>query len=145
MTVDQETLLQVMCARAGISDEQLDAVRHGDVSELLRQVAASSPDEQRSRREETRRHQRRLEVTQARLDAAVSLLLQVADVLGCCRRCWGTNPQCPACAGQGTPGFREPDPGLLGWLGPALSRVRPLPPPQTTDTRSSTTEGAQHD
>ena len=145
MRVDQETLLQMMCARAGISDEQLDAVRHGDVSELVRQAAASSAEAQRSWREESRGLERRLEVTQARLEAAVNLLHRVADILGCCRRCWGTNAQCPTCGGGGTPGFRDPDPGLPSWLGPALSRVPTLPPPQTQETYASTRGGVQHD
>ena len=51
----------------------------------------------------------------------------VAAALGACRACWGGDPGCPACAGQGRAGFAAPDPALFRELViPAVRRARTL-------------------
>lgn len=51
----------------------------------------------------------------------------VAAALGACRVCWGGDPGCPACAGQGRAGWRAPDRALFQELVvPAVRRVRAI-------------------
>lgn len=48
---------------------------------------------------------------------------EMAQALGACIQCWGENPYCPACQGQGVPGSQNPDPLLFEQLVlPALRR-----------------------
>ncbi|NEA33396.1 hypothetical protein [Streptomyces sp. SID13031] len=55
------------------------------------------------------------------------LLLEAA--LGACD-CWGTRSDCPACAGQGSSGWAEPDPDLFReFIGPAAARMAPATAP----------------
>ena len=83
-------------------------------------IAVDDPDESRLRR--------RLE----RLGREVAHLRRVNDVLaaalGACPLCWGEEPDCDVCGGEGEPGWEAPDRHLFDRLvGPALTRVRPEP------------------
>lgn len=48
----------------------------------------------------------------------------LAIALGACYLCWGGEPECPNCEGEGTPGYFMPDPALFNEIvRPAVSRV----------------------
>ena len=45
----------------------------------------------------------------------------LAQALGACAECWGTNPSCEQCGGGGRPGWTQPDPtGFAVWVQPAI-------------------------
>jgi hypothetical protein len=49
----------------------------------------------------------------------------LAAALGACDRCWGTEIDCSACRGDGSPGAFAPDPDLFReTVGPAAQRIR---------------------
>jgi hypothetical protein len=48
----------------------------------------------------------------ADLEAAQSLLSDLAAAFGACGLCWGEDPLCPSCRGRGKPGRFAPDPEL---------------------------------
>jgi hypothetical protein len=49
--------------------------------------------------------------------------LLIASALGACE-CWGEDPGCPNCAGQGKSGWNQPDPSLYGeFVEPASKRI----------------------
>ena len=141
MTAATDALVQIICARAGISQEQFAAARHGDLSELLKQATSGAQDAPSGGRDEFIRLESELEDMRARLAAAVGLLRRLADILGCCPRCWGTNSRCPTCRGTGTPGFVPPDPGLSEWLAPAISKLQPPPHQQAFAPHQQTGQG----
>lgn len=59
----------------------------------------------------------------------------LAAALGACE-CWGEDPRCPVCAGDGAAGWSEPDPDLYAaYVGPVR---RPRTP--TTDRASAREE-----
>jgi hypothetical protein len=146
-----ELLLQAMCQRAGLSEQQLDAVRRGDITQLLTDDSTQQPaadDANDDLREQLRGKTRRLKSSQAQLAAATGLLQQVADMIGCCRRCWGTNHDCPFCSGRGSPGFCPPDPGLPAWIAPALERLEPIrsrSPRKSPTDQKPIPQGDEHD
>jgi hypothetical protein len=48
-----------------------------------------------------------------------------AAAVGACEVCWGDDPACPICGGEGRPGWAEPSRGLFAEVaGPALRRLR---------------------
>lgn len=48
----------------------------------------------------------------------------LSGALGACD-CWGQDANCPICAGQGRPGWVDPDPSLYdGYVEPAVRRMR---------------------
>jgi hypothetical protein len=48
-----------------------------------------------------------------------------AAAVGACEICWGDDPACPICRGEGRPGWAEPNRGLFAEVaGPALRRLR---------------------
>lgn len=53
-----------------------------------------------------------------------TLLDRVGDAVGACRRCLGTEADCPDCQGHGQPGTRPPDHHLRAWLLPDADRPR---------------------
>lgn len=53
-----------------------------------------------------------------------TLLDRVGDAAGACRRCLGTEADCPDCEGHGQPGARQPDHHLRAWLLPDADRPR---------------------
>lgn len=51
----------------------------------------------------------------------------LAAALGACYLCWGEDPECPVCAGQGKPGSVAPDRQLFNqWILPAVRTVQAL-------------------
>jgi len=51
-------------------------------------------------------------------------LCELARALGACVLCLGESPDCPVCAGEGSPGWNVPEPHLFALLvAPALSRL----------------------
>ncbi|WP_182113875.1 MULTISPECIES: hypothetical protein [unclassified Actinotalea] len=144
MPADRDLVLQLAAQRAGLTEGQLDALRRRDWAALLaertgRDGAAgavadvSGPDDPPGDEDVGAVLERvagRLAVVRGQRDAAVQLLRQLAARLGCCQRCWGTDPTCSTCAGAGSPGHFRPDPQLAAWIAPALARLDPAPPPQ---------------
>ncbi len=60
---------------------------------------------------------------QAVLDRAVLL----AAALGACAECWGEEPTCPGCGGEGASGWMPPDPELYAeYVAPAVRRSEPM-------------------
>jgi hypothetical protein len=48
-----------------------------------------------------------------------------AAAVGACEICWGDDPTCQICRGEGRPGWEEPNRGLFAEVaGPALRRLR---------------------
>ncbi|GGC05774.1 hypothetical protein [Cellulomonas carbonis] len=78
----------------------------------------------------------RLAVVRTQRDAALRLLRQLADRLGCCPQCWGTDATCGTCGGRGSPGHFPTDPGLLDWLAPALAASDAARPPTDDASRA---------
>ncbi len=50
---------------------------------------------------------------QEMVDALRSVLDTLARALGACPGCWGRDPSCAECAGQGAPGWFSPHPDLF--------------------------------
>jgi hypothetical protein len=60
--------------------------------------------------------------------ASADINLLVAAALGACT-CWGWQPDCDLCHGQGTVGWAEPDPELFDeFVRPATERIAAMPP-----------------
>ena len=101
----------------------LDATRPEDgddyawLREWLRQQMAAEAVEPRQRATRRARRLRR------QLRASRHFIEALAELLGACPRCFGQHPRCPACGGEGAPGFRPPDPALAEWIAPALHRL----------------------
>ncbi|MDT0167076.1 hypothetical protein Q9R32_16105 [Actinotalea sp. AC32] len=166
MTTDTELLLRLAAQRAGFTESQLDALRRRDYATLLAERAAAPPqhdpfddahaaatdaaygapgataapgqDAARTVRLEAdlARVSQRLAVVRAQRDAALRLLRQLADRLGCCPQCWGTDATCGTCGGRGSPGHFPTDPGLLDWLAPALAASDAARPPTDDASRA---------
>jgi hypothetical protein len=47
------------------------------------------------------------------VEALRSVLDMLARALGACSACWGRDPSCAECTGQGVPGFMSPHPDLF--------------------------------
>jgi hypothetical protein len=63
---------------------------------------------------------------QVELDVLRVRNLQLAQALGACPGCWGTDLTCATCAGEGAPGSATPDPARFRrYVRPALRRARP--------------------
>jgi hypothetical protein len=67
------------------------------------------------------------------------LLVRVADALGACRSCLGTEPDCRYCGGTGSPGSRPVDDDLRRWLVGRLDPAAGLQAPR--DPRSNPHSG----
>lgn len=122
---DRTALLNVLGQQAGLSGEQLAAVRRGDVTTVLSELQQRTRPADERLEDVVDRTLRRLELAESRLARSSAVLLSLAGLLGACERCWGTNEACPTCAGDGTPGFRRPDERLAAWIHPALARLSP--------------------
>jgi hypothetical protein len=67
-------------------------------------------------------------------DVLVDRNVLLAAALGACD-CWGEQPSCPECGGQGAAGWIPPDPDLYGeYVAPAVLRASPRGTPSGTGT-----------
>ena len=70
---------------------------------------------------------RQIEELSQELDALQRRNDDLAAALGACYLCWGEDPQCQVCSGQGKPGSVAPDrPLYRRWIIPAVRAVRTL-------------------
>ncbi|MEM7159322.1 MAG: hypothetical protein AAF799_41170 [Myxococcota bacterium] len=97
-----------------------------DKAQLLAQLFAGSRDTATSEDTPSVESMRR---RIARLESVNEMLRDTNDALaaalGACEVCWGTDDDCEACEGHGTPGSSLPDPRLFSIFAlPALRRVR---------------------
>lgn len=83
----------------------------------------------------------------AGFDAAVHERLEdrnvlLAAALGACE-CWGEDPACPGCGGDGAAAWTDPDPELYGeYVGPATRRLaQPTPRGDGEDTDMKRSRG----
>jgi hypothetical protein len=163
---DQQQLVELLRRQlAGESTADLlgeatgDNPQLGQLAELLRQreeklqrdLAAAEQAEaleaeeasrlaERQERAEGVRH-RVAELT-AQLDAACSMLDDLAAALGACPDCFGTDDACRWCRGRGAPGFTNSDPDLFDRLvRPAVVRHARLHRRETTTDRPPMREG----
>jgi hypothetical protein len=88
-------------------------------------MADSSAPAARERVEAVRSLQRLARTMFAEIEELRSRNDQLASALGACYLCWGEDPQCEVCNGEGVPGAFEPDKQLFSKLvGPAARRLR---------------------
>ena len=128
MRCDRTLLANLLMQRAGLSAEQIEAVRRGEVGAVLHDLAEPAAQTNVDAMEDAvARALRRLELLERRLERSNEFLLALARLVGACERCWGTNDACPTCRGVGSPGFREPEAALGAWIDPALQRISPAP------------------
>jgi hypothetical protein len=135
MTPAAQEAMAMLAERSGFSPEDLARFQNDPMAMLLLAAAgqrdAHSVDdevqtlEQRALTAESQLEDARRALRGARsaIASGQALTGYVARVLGSCERCCGLNALCPTCAGQGGPGYREPDRDeLLRWLQRALAR-----------------------
>lgn len=74
-------------------------------------------------RDRVRRVRDRVQEMRAELITLRERCGYLADALGACARCWGSDDDCDECGGEGAPGSREPNPELFRELvEPAAAR-----------------------
>jgi hypothetical protein len=95
---------------------------HDDQCLQLQQALAQTE----ARLERVMRSHRRLA---GELDAAQSLLSDLAAAFGACGLCWGEDPGCPSCRGRGKPGRFAADPELAQRFGLAAEVPATVPRP----------------
>jgi hypothetical protein len=137
MTPAAQQAITMLAERSGFSPEELAAFQE-DPMALLLLAAAQRPQETTGADTELEALQQRALTAEAQLEdarralrgaraaiaSAQALTGYVARVLGSCERCCGLNALCPACCGQGGPGYRQPDrEELLRWLQRALAQT----------------------
>jgi hypothetical protein len=60
-------------------------------------------------------------------DALVDRSVLLAAALGACSDCWGEDPGCPDCGGEGAAGWMPPDPELYAeYVAPSARRSEPM-------------------
>ena len=115
-------LLRTMLAERAASDPQLASMMQmfaqRDEAEAETPPAAGAVNRDRVQRVRDRVQEMRAELITLRERCE-----HLADALGACARCWGTEDDCDECGGEGAPGWREPDPQLFRELvEPAAAR-----------------------
>ena len=136
MTPGAQQAMALLAERAGFSPEELAPFQDDPMAMLLLTAARNQQDaaggegeklealEQRAANAEAQLEdaRRALRGARAAITSSQALMEYIARVLGSCERCCGLNPLCPACGGEGRPGYRPPDrEELLVWLQPALA------------------------
>ena len=59
-----------------------------------------------------------------RLSGMRKLNKSLSDALGSCNSCWGENPDCPTCSGNGSSGWRNANKRLFNiYILPALEKI----------------------
>ena len=94
---------------------------------LLQQLRSNEEgvdDELDELRRDVARARQTIERLKTEVGAANAMARYVAQMLGACSSCWGLNPVCPRCLGNGRPGSEQPAiRELLDWITPALHRA----------------------
>lgn len=98
-------------------------------------VAAAETQQRRQRAYKRLRHlvqqmYAELEMLRERNDA-------LADAVGACYLCWGSDPECEVCQGDGRPGAAPPDPTLFDRLVTPALHHRYGPPRRPVSVRSN--------
>jgi hypothetical protein len=151
MTPAAQQAMALLAERSGFSPEDLATFREDPMAMLLLAAAQRQQETAAGDAEELEALEQRALTAEAQLQdarralhgarsaiaSAQALTAYVARVLGSCERCCGLNALCPACGGQGAPGYRQPDRDeLLRWLQRALAHSgltvvpasHPIPP-----------------
>ena len=156
--MDKQQILQLMSERLHLSPSESQALKDGNVYDVAASRFGSDPmkmailnmmKERQSREAEDQpaagdRPQRferdlnRDDDLRDLVQAARTTLRYVGQILGACR-CWGKNPSCPLCGGEGGPGFRpSTDPATyLAWVETGLSHLGYRAMPAETAVRSN--------
>lgn len=139
MTSGAQQAMALLAERSGFAPEEIAQFQDDPMAMLLLAAARNQQDaresgggaadeiealEQRTLNAEAQLEdaRRALRGARAAIASSQALMEYVARVLGSCQRCCGLNPLCPACGGEGRPGYRPPDrEELLAWLQPALA------------------------
>ena len=123
--MDNQQIVQLMSERLNLSASEAQSLKDGNVYDVAasrfsgdpimlafvnmmkERQSRASPDDQSERDYPLRsaRDLDRKDDLREFVDAARTMLRYVGQVLGTCR-CWGKNPSCPRCGGNGGPGFR---------------------------------------
>ena len=74
---------------------------------------------------EKERMVRKIRALARKLDAQREIGDTLAAALGACYLCWGEDPDCGLCQGEGAPSWKDPDPDLFRlYVLPAVKRYR---------------------
>jgi len=121
--------LREMVAQQANSNPQLQALlqmmarREAPAGEEA--VDASPPDPDHTRRRRAERLREKLDDMREELEELRERNELCAAALGACFACWGTDEDCPECAGRGRTGWRVPDRELFQrMVVPAVRRWR---------------------
>jgi hypothetical protein len=142
--VDKQQIVQLMSERLHLSPAESQALTDGNVYDVAAsrfggdpmmmailnmmkdRQSRDAPDDPPTRDRTLRvaRDPDRDDDLRDLVQAARTTLRYVGQVLGACR-CWGKNPSCPSCGGEGGPGFRpssHPD-TYLAWVEAGLGHI----------------------
>ena len=123
------SLVDLMSAAGAAGPDALSSLLTPLLSGLLQGAgpgdeAGKTPDDNMRLRRKLARARKVLRHQQAQLHSAVDLLRRVARPFGACPFCWGDQPECRSCDGQGRPGYHQPDLRVLvALLAPVLRRA----------------------
>ncbi|HLH28557.1 MAG TPA: hypothetical protein VKW77_06550 [Acidimicrobiales bacterium] len=117
-----------LLARRQAEQAEAEAARAGDDEGADSGEPFGAPDAQARAREDRRRRARKLHQMMEAMSAELESLRErndaLAAALGACYLCWGDDPGCRVCHGQGCPGSLRPDrPLFLHYVAPALRRA----------------------
>ena len=112
-------------AAANEADEEEDEPEPEPAKPRRQRGVDSSSTVSRERAEAVRSLQRLAKTMFAEIEELRSRNDMLASALGACYLCWGDDPQCEICNGEGIPGTFAPDKQLFSKLvGPAARRLR---------------------
>lgn len=107
------------------AEEDLAADGDADDSEAIEHSARISEAEWEQRERRKDRLRRMVRNMREELEELRERNDRLAAALGACYLCWGDDPECPLCHGNGHPGFLAPEPDSFSRLvAPALRRIR---------------------